>query len=539
MKGRGTGTGGRLGWLGILLPLALGFALSLGLAYQTWDASREHRETAEATVRDHAAFAAHLLAVRLDRRVSQAMLYAFYRVDLAVRVQAERWPGVERLRIEQELERCRPVAPDTGRVFFRWVDGEGLEILGPAAPELRPWLEGWVPEASRTHPEERPYGLRFGAPGIDPEGIAFRVYRFPEGTAVYGLDNCLRDLEGDLIDAAIAESAVLPPSLVGDTPNDSLFALAVLDGAGRALRGDPVGSAAYRGRAELEPAEVYDGTAVEVRLIDDAARRLVIGGLPRSRLPEALALVALTGLLLAVAARQLRRGQELVRLRERFVANVSHELRTPLQQILLFSDLLRLERISAADERRQALGVIHRETRRLMELVENVLAFGPGRDRVAATLRTRDVPLFALAVEAVESFRPLAEERGVRLEVEGDEVAADADPDAVRRALLNLLDNAVKYGPDGQRVRVTVRREGMSGVLAVEDQGPGIPPEARGRVWEPHVRLEREESRGRAGHGVGLSIVRDLVRRMGGRVSIDAGPGGGSRFSLHLPIRDA
>lgn len=539
MKGRGTRSGRRLGWLGILLPLALGFVLSLGLAYQTWDSSREHRATAEATVRDHAAFAAHLLAVRIDRRVSQAMLYAFYRVDLAVRVEGERWPGVERLRIEQELERCRPVAPDTGRVFFRWLEGEGLDILGPAAPGLRPWLEEWVPETARAHPEERPYGLRFGAPGIGPEGIAFRVYRFPEGTAVYGLDNCLRDLGGDLIEEAVAESAVLPPSLVGDTSNDSLFALAVLDGAGRALRGDRDGAAAYRGSAELEPVEAYGGLSVEVRLTDDTARRLVIGGLPRSRLPEALALVVLTGLLLAVAARQLRRGQELVRLRERFVANVSHELRTPLQQILLFSDLLRLERISAADERRQALGVIHRETRRLMELVENVLAFGAGRDRFAGSLRSAQVPLYDLAVGTVEAFRPLAEERGVRIDVEGDEVTVAADPDGVRRALVNLLDNAVKYGSDGQPIRVLVGRVGAAGVLAVEDRGPGVPAEARDRVWEPHVRLEREESRGRAGHGVGLSIVRDLVHRMGGRVSIDDAPGGGARFAIHLPVRDA
>jgi len=526
-------------WLAILVPLALGLVFSSGLAYQTWDASREHRRTAEATVRDHAAFAAHLVASRIAGRVQQSMLYAFYGVDLAIRAGAERWPEVDALRTDQEIGRCDAVRPGSERVFFRWVEGGALDILGPANDGLRGWLDSWIPEAARRRGAERPYGLRFGAPGIGPEGVAFRVFRTPAQAVVYGLDNCFRDLEVDLISEVLAEPAVLPPTLVGDTPNDSLFRVIVTNGAGQTVRGDPVGGRdEYVGRADLEPVEVYGGLSVELRLADATARRLVIGGMPRSRLPEALTLVALTALLLGVAALQLRRGQELVRLRERFVANVSHELRTPLQQILLFSDLLRLGRVADEAERAGALAVIHRETGRLIGLVENVLAFSRlDRDEATPPLHVRDTALLELTRDVVESFRPMAEERGARLEVGGEEVVVEGDPGALRRVLINLLDNAVKYGPDGQTIRIVVGRSGGAGRVSVEDEGPGIPDDARQRIWEPHVRLERDEERGRSGHGVGLAIVRDLVERMRGRVSIDDTRDGGASFSIVLPPR--
>ncbi len=538
---RGSGRPRGLSWLAILLPLALGFLFSLGLAYQSWDASREQRATAEATVRDHAAFAAHLLASDIDGRMRQVMLYAFYRVDLAIRADGVRWPGVEALRTPQEIGRCASVRPEGARVFFRWVEGKELEILGAADAELRAWLDARVPRAARTRPEGRPYGLWFGAPGIGPDGLAFRVYRAPEGTAVYGLDNCFRDLEHDVISTALAESEVLPPSLVGQTPNDSLFRLTLVNGAGETLRGarapDPTG---YIGGAALEPAAVYDGLSLEIRLGDDTARRLLVGGLPRSRLPGALALVAMTAVLLAAAALQLHRGQQLVRLRERFVANVSHELRTPLQQILLFSDLLRLGRLAEETEKARALAVIHRETRRLMETVENVLAFSRlSRGGAPAALHVRETALLELVGEVAVSFRLIAEERDVTLDIGGDEVVVKADPGALRRALINLLDNAVKYGPDGQTVCIRVRRSDGEGTVSVQDEGPGIPDAERDRVWLPHVRLERDENRGRSGHGVGLGIVRDLIERMGGQVSIDATDGAGARFSIRLPVRES
>lgn len=527
-----TGPRGRLPWLGILIPLGLGFVLAVGLAYQTWDAARKHREAAEATVRDHAAFGAHILTSRVDRRMNQAMLYAFYYVDLAIR-NGDRWPAVSVLAADQEIRRCRGETPAVDRVFFRWADGD-LEIEGPADPSLRAWLETWVAETADAVESERAFGLRFGAPGIGASGIGYRVFRQDEGNALYGLDNCFRDPGGDVFAESIAESGVLPPSLVGATPNDSLFAVTVLDGDGRTVWGSgSVPGADFIGTAAVEPEETYGGLQIALEVLEGTATRLVVGGLPRSRLPEALGLVALTALLLVIAARQLRRGQELLRLREQFVSNVSHELRTPLQQILLFSDLLRLRRVSSEDERDQAVSVIHRETRRLINLVENVLSFSrPAGESV----RPRETALLELAGTVVESFRPIAEERGVRLDVTGEEVVVRGDPEGLQRVLLNLLDNAVKYGPDGQTVTIEVARRGGSGVVAVRDEGPGIPEGERDRIWETYFRLGREERRSRTGQGVGLAIVRDLVERMGGRVSLDDAHTGGACFEVELPV---
>lgn len=519
----------RLPWLGILIPLGLGFALSVGLAYQTWDAARAHRAAAEATVRDHATFAAHLLAGRVDRRMSQAMLYAFYRVDLAIR-DGERWPPVEGLAISQELRRCEAESAAEDRVFFRWVGGQ-LDIEGPAHPDLRGWLEGWVSEEAAVD-RARPYGVRFGAPGIGPSGVAYRVFEGEDGNALYGLDNCFRDLGGNVFEQSIAEDGVLPPTLVGDTPGDSLFTVAAVDRAGEAVWGGPTAYAGFSGRAPVEPAAAYGGLTIVLRLQDSAMARLVVGGLPRSRLPEALGLVALTALLFVVAARQLRRGQELIRLREQFVRNVSHELRTPLQQVLLFADLLRLKRVSSDEERDQAVGVIHRETRRLINLVENVLSFS----RPAGDSAVRETDVRDLAETVIESFAPIAEERAVALDVTGEPVVVRGDPEALQRVLLNLLDNAVKYGPDGQTVTIHVSRRGGSGVVSVRDEGPGIPEGERDRIWEAYFRLGREERRNLTGQGVGLAIVRDLVERMGGSVRVGESSSGGASFEVELPV---
>jgi signal transduction histidine kinase len=102
--------------------------------------------------------------------------------------------------------------------------------------------------------------------------------------------------------------------------------------------------------------------------------------------------------------------------------------------------------------------------------------------------------------------------------------------------LLNLLDNAVKYGPPGQHIRVTLAPDSGHAVLAVEDEGPGIPTEERERVWTPFYRLSRDIDSAVAGSGIGLSVVRELVERHGGRVRVESAPRQGARFVVTLPL---
>jgi signal transduction histidine kinase len=239
-------------------------------------------------------------------------------------------------------------------------------------------------------------------------------------------------------------------------------------------------------------------------------------------------------LLVVTALLQLRREYELIAIRSDFVSNVSHELRTPLSQILLFTELLKLGRLRSAAERERSIEIIDQEARRLIRLVENVLQFS----RSGATrrrLERESLPLATVASETLDAFRPLAAARDVTLRADVPAVASvRGDRHALRQILLNLLDNAVKYGPRGQTV--LVRAETLNGRtrIVVEDQGPGIPLDDRERVWEGYYRLQRERHSAVAGSGIGLAVVRSLADDMGGKTWIEDSDTGGARFIIEL-----
>jgi signal transduction histidine kinase len=276
-----------------------------------------------------------------------------------------------------------------------------------------------------------------------------------------------------------------------------------------------------------------------VRFRPEAASRLVIGGLPASKLPLLLGLLGLTGLLALAALQQLRREHLLARIRADFVSSVSHELRTPLAQIRLFSETLLLNRVRSEAEGRRSLEIIQQESRRLAHLVDNVLFFSRaerGIERIAAA----STPLAPLTTEVVETFLPLA--RASRATVRVDVVDAPdgmIDPAAFKQILLNLLDNAVKYGPAGQTIVVSVERRGPEAIVTVADQGPGVPADARMRIWEPYSRLVTASTSAIAGTGIGLAVVRRLVDLHGGSVRVEDAPGGGACFIVAFPAAGA
>src|SRR2546427_9563153 len=159
---------------------------------------------------------------------------------------------------------------------------------------------------------------------------------------------------------------------------------------------------------------MFGGTRVYVALRPDMAPKLIIGGMPRSPLPQLLILLALTAGLIVVALLQLAREYELARLRADFVSGVSHELRTPLAQIRMFSETLLLGRVRSDDERVRSLEIIDQEARRLTHLVENLLHFSRSERRLTR-LAPAPAPLARLVSEAAEAFAPLAAARGVFL----------------------------------------------------------------------------------------------------------------------------
>jgi signal transduction histidine kinase len=235
--------------------------------------------------------------------------------------------------------------------------------------------------------------------------------------------------------------------------------------------------------------------------------------------------------LLGAAVLLVWRIADLARVRSDFTSSISHELRTPLTQILMYAEMVEMNRTESVDERSKAIGIITRETHRLIHLVENILRFSR-TEQSGVTLTPKRLEVRALLDEVVNAFRPIASAKDVVLVVTGESsIHVNADDDALRRIVLNFLDNAVKYGPERQCVVVSVEQHGAWVRVGVADRGPGVAADDRERIWKPFVRVAKG-----TGGGIGLAIVRDLVERHGGRSGVKAGAAGGATFYVELPV---
>jgi signal transduction histidine kinase len=530
MRGLGTRARGAARPAIVIAAIVAGMVTTVLLALEAYRAAAYHRRAARSVLRDYATLAANEMIRRSANQIGYYGYYPLARQLVAAVPRRERpaAPAVADLDVEDEGGR-RPAR--LAQSVFVWNPGSGLSVSGPPlSPDVAAWLSGRL--ASVPHPADGVtvlHGLLAGQPHT------FVVAGVPGQPAVIGFQTALPELSA-WFERAFTAMPVLPPSLAHGAGTNDLVALVVRDHGGvERFRSQarewpelqvevPFGDA-YEG--------VLGGSTVRVSLDPARAERLVIGGLPRSRLPALLALLVVTGGLLATALVLLRRERELQRLRSEFVASVSHELRTPLTQIRMFAETLLLDRVRSPQERQRALEIIDKEARRLTNLVQNLLMFSRS-ERGALRARAEPRALAPLLREIADGFRPLLAGPDARLETALDEsVQAAVDPDAVRQIVLNLLDNAVKYGPRGGAVRLVLERAGGRARLRVEDQGPGIPGEQRQRIFERFHRLDRD--RETTGTGIGLAVVRDLVEGLGGRVWVEEAEGGGARFVVELP----
>ncbi len=219
----------------------------------------------------------------------------------------------------------------------------------------------------------------------------------------------------------------------------------------------------------------------------------------------------------------------------RFVADASHELRTPVSIIRGEADVA-LSRDRSAAEYRASLEGILEESRRLSRLIEDLLNLARA-DAGQVRLETHEFYLNELVAECCRSVRPLAAARGLRLECRaGDDLQYRGDEQLLRRLVLNLLDNAIRYTPAGGSVAAAVE-SGPAGVrILVADTGIGIPRDKTGRVFERFYRADDARSRAEGGFGLGLSIVRWIAEAHHGAVECASTPGAGSTFTVTLPL---
>jgi len=225
------------------------------------------------------------------------------------------------------------------------------------------------------------------------------------------------------------------------------------------------------------------------------------------------------------------------RIRRDFVANASHELRTPLTSIRGFVEALEDGGLEEHETARRFLSRIRANADRMASLVDDLLQLSRLESgALAATLEPVDCG--AVASDVVASFAEIASKKSIALDTMIEPVpAAPGDSDRLRRILEHLVDNALKYTPNGGRVTVRVSPEGAGVVVAVEDTGPGIGPEHLPRLFERFYRVDTARSRELGGTGLGLSIVKHLAESMGASVSVASEPDKGSRFETHLPAR--
>ncbi len=505
------------------------------LGYQAFSATRSHERVAEKTVSEQVVFATWeytgIARRMLDAKLLKPGLEVVALAGGKASDESFSWVEIDELARKKKLWSYA----EHVQAYFRFDLATGqADVVGAAPPGLQEWLEASLVEHT-DHVYDGYEPVLVFPPALGA-ALVYRLYPEDRDEARMAYGYLIRD-EGLAVPLGYAfeENDLLPESLTGDLDNAALFSVRVESPDGRTVYAStPAYTSDYVARDTI--GAVLGGMTAQITVKPEAAKTLVIGGFPRSRLPLVLGLLGLTIGLVLVAILQLRREAELGRLRADFVSGVSHELRTPLAQIRMFAETLLLGRVRNDEERERSLAIIVNESRRLTHQVDNVLLFSRS-ERQEMRLNPEPTDLGDAAAEVVETFTPLADAARSRMETQFAEgVVAEVDGVALRQALLNLLDNAVKYGPAGQVIQVGVSRlPGDVALLWVEDGGQGIPEDERDTIWEPYSRLARHRESAVAGSGIGLAVVRQIALRHGGSVRVEEGTGGGARFVLSLP----
>ena len=533
------------------MPLLLSFllatlGLSIWLGFQAVGAAQSHRRTAEGVLRDYAEIAVAEYSRRVQEKLDHFFRFAFDEVPRSIR----RGPLPSLAGVRRDLgEALRRVGCDcesfrAGAAFFAvdllTGDVEALPATIPEADRRR--VAEMVSANWNASPGER-IALLTAAPGeVSETGTALFYNASLDGSGEEGRGRAIIIIAAELaameelFQGWYEEELLLPEVVAGFQPNDSLLHLAVWTSDGVPVflspRDDPD---ALLARDTLPPE--FGSLIVEAAVRPDAASSLVIGGLPRARLPLLLALMILTVGIGAAALVQIRREEELARLRDGFISGVSHEFRTPLTQLRMFTELLADGKLRTEEERARSIRVINREARRLTHLVENILHFSRMGRAPVLQGTTEEVVVQEAFRDLTEAFAPLAQaqECSLQIRVEPPDLLIRASRGGLHQMMANLLDNALKYGPKGQEISLEAVRKGDRVRISVEDEGPGVPPKDRTEIWDPYHRMGRDVAGEVQGSGIGLAVVAGLAAAAGGSAWAEDGKEKGARFVIELP----
>ena len=550
-------------------PLVLLFA-SLGAtaiaAIEAHRTVRSQRALAEHALRDYAAFASWSYQQHLRESMSAAVREALGAVNHGDNLHTS--PGIpDATEVPHYLpwdDACSCHRPRLGPIpsaFFGFTLGSdtlGLALNTHSDPD-----HGWLvqqpretihsPSTLATDARERRwvndtlsrqirggarsewrYNVVVGEWHGEPRLLTYTLMPTTRGdTVVYGATYSRAAFDA-LLGGVLDHDGVLPESFTRDRRNRDVVTVTVTDARGRALY-ESTPATEWRFDATTSLPASFGALQVRAQIRPNLAGEIIIGGLPRSRLPFLIALLLLSAALAVVAVMQLRREEELSAQRARFVSGVSHELRTPLAQIRLYVETLRLGRFRTDAQRERSLEQIDRETRRLAHLVENVLRFSRRGSPSSEEVARETVDIATEVQDVANELALLAAARRAAIVVEvRQRPLVRMVPGTLRQVLINVLDNAVKYGPPGQTVQVIVDGDTDTARIEVLDEGPGIPASEREVVFQPFRRGRAAVSSGAGGSGIGLTIVREIVTAHGGSVAI-AESARGTRVVVGLP----
>jgi signal transduction histidine kinase len=380
------------------------------------------------------------------------------------------------------------------------------------------------------------YGMVAGSRSGKPSLVLFALVNDSAGrpVAALGVETEPAAFLGPVFTELLREVRLLPPTVAKGVPNDSILAFGVMTPDGRPLYASARLPEVVGARSDLAPQ--LGKLAIVAGVRPSHAGRLVAGTVPASRVSLQIGMAVLAAALFAAGLVLLRRERELYEMRAGFVTGVSHELRTPLAQIRLFAEILASGDEADAAERRRFAGIVAEEAQRLTHLVETLLAFSRPRRGAAGV----PVELGEEVERAIHVIRPLCERAGTGLRLRREEeVWAVADPLALRHILLNLIDNAAKYGPGGQTVTLQAYRCGERACIAVDDEGNGVPDAERERIFKPFHRMPHHAAGQTGGSGIGLAVAREMAHQQHGSLRAESAPGGGARFVVELPLDHA
>lgn len=488
--------GGRPDRASILLPFLI-ISLGLGaLAWRSYTLSVQMEQGANALAEQYAGYAAEITARRVDAAVRAEMT-----------VVTDEWQQIER----------------TGN---------------PTFPALSEWISNhdWIVSAIYVpdyDPASSIYGSELAAAGNEALRLSREFYT-SSGTVRYTYDprRLLRAVDTSLRQPPLEHAHAAPAGLAIRQQADVEIVFDRAEGveklddafASVAPLGSPLSS--FGVRALVRTAHVGGKGWQNQRVMS---------------LWVSLIALALTGAGALLAFRGMTKEAETMKLRGALVANVSHELRTPLSMIRLGAETLKRGRLKD-HERHEIEDQILREVLLLSHLVENVLDVARMQNRSTKALAFTPVSPRDLIRGLVATYESWIRSKNFTVSLDLDEEVGDQmwDRDAVSRALLNLIDNAIKYSADDKAIDVVLRQTAENVLIEVKDRGIGIEPPDAAKIFEPYYRAQFSDTITRRGAGLGLTLVQQIVASHGGRVEVESVVGSGSTFRLLFPrVADA